>query len=58
MYLAHWITQHTDKDIDSLGNIIRSLKHQGTEQFSSQIKIQRNQIMEILKEFGEYFIFP
>uniref|UniRef100_A0A1B0CCT9 Centromere/kinetochore protein zw10 n=1 Tax=Lutzomyia longipalpis TaxID=7200 RepID=A0A1B0CCT9_LUTLO len=51
MYLAYWITKNHSKGIETVLVMVKSLQHLGSEQFLSQIKNQRAQLMEILRGF-------
>lgn len=49
MYLAHWLSKNSEYDKYQL--IQTSLQALGTEHFMSQVKNQKTQIVNILKEF-------
>lgn len=54
-YLAYWATKNGNK-IDLSGNIVRSLQKLGTDHFVRQLNNQKEQIMELLKEFSRLII--
>lgn len=53
MYLVHWITMNASKGIDMMGTLVKSLQMCGSEQFARQISNQREQLLQILKDFGK-----
>lgn len=59
-YLAWWLNncdkqcENTLVDIERRDGIVSALQEQGSKQFALQISNQRNQLMEILKEFGKF----
>lgn len=53
-YLAYWATKNSSK-IELSANIVRSLQKLGTDHFVRQINNQKEQIMELLREFSEFF---
>lgn len=56
-YLAYWTTKNGNK-IELFGNIVKSLQKLGTDHFVRQINNQKEQIMELLREFSELiFLF-
>lgn len=60
MYLAWWFSKSQEPDtvdMDRCNTIVLELQELGSKHFASQIKKQRSQLMEILREFGKYFIF-
>lgn len=50
MYLAHWLIKNGTK-LNQFATIVESLQHCGTEHFAHQVSAQRQQIMEILRDF-------
>lgn len=52
-YLAYWATKNGNK-IELSGNIVRSLQKLGADHFVRQINNQKDQIMELLRDFSEF----
>ncbi|KAJ6640135.1 Centromere/kinetochore protein zw10 [Pseudolycoriella hygida] len=50
-YLAYWTAKNGDK-IELVGNIVQSLQKLGADHFVRQINNQKEQIMELLREFN------
>lgn len=53
-YLAYWTTKNGDR-IDGFANIVKSLQKLGSDHFVRQMNNQKEQIMDLLKDFGENF---
>lgn len=53
MYLAYWLTMNAAKCMEPVGALVKSLNVCGSEHFVRQSNNQREQLMDILKEFGE-----
>ncbi|KAH8329970.1 hypothetical protein KR067_011957 [Drosophila pandora] len=51
MFFQHWVTQHANKDIDSLPALAKALQVCGQKQFRVQVHYQASILMEILQGF-------
>lgn len=51
-YLAYWTTKNGEK-VELCGNIVQSLQKLGQDHFNRQINNQKEQIMDLLKEFSK-----
>lgn len=53
-YLSNWALTNQNLDFTNMGNVLHELKQQGEEFFECQVAKQKIQLLDILKEFGEF----
>lgn len=56
MYLSHWISTNQQIESQNFENVAETLQEQGLEIFECQVAKQKIQLMEILKDYGEFDI--
>lgn len=53
-YLGNWVLTNKDLNFDDMADVVHELKRQGEEFFDCQVAKQKIQLIDILKDFGEY----
>jgi Centromere/kinetochore Zw10 len=53
-YLGNWVLTNKDLDYSDMGNVVHELKREGVEFFDCQVAKQKIQLLDILKDFGEF----